>query len=533
MFFQYISKLLTVIQSFAAKLHNDQYFTLIVCHYIILLIFLLIIIFLIINIIKRKKIEVELIESKKNLQKNLNFLRLVINTIPDPIFCKNADGVYTEFNSEFEKCLGLTREEILNHTVYEINQGELGKIYHEADIALMKSKGTQVYESKVKYSDGKLHDVQFRKAAIVSENDEVDGLAGIMIDFTDLKKNEGKIKKLLRTSEAILEINQSILSLDNINDLFDLILEKALSIIKGADHGSILLLKDDGMLEIGASKGYDPVKAKNFNLQLEHSFHWLKTNGNIKDTVIIDDVSQLAATYVPDITEELHKWSIKSCISTPIIINQKLYGMLNIDSDCVNAFVQEDIQILQYMKSQIEVAINKHNLYKEIIYLSKYDKLTNLYNRNYFEEMFNKQFQDIIKSDENFSLVIFDLNKLKYVNDKFGHTAGDKYIKVFAKVLSDQFNSPDILARYGGDEFIGIFFNTTDEYLTKKFEEMIDYLKNNPLNFNGQDVICSFSYGIANFPKDSKVYDYLVIKADAKMYSYKKNQNFTLVRTTI
>jgi diguanylate cyclase (GGDEF)-like protein/PAS domain S-box-containing protein len=518
---------------FINEIHIDHHRGLIICHYIMLIMFFIIITLLVMNMSKRKKIEAELNESKKSLQNNLNFLRLVLDTVPDPIFCKNSDGVYIEFNSEFEKCLGLTREEILNHTAYDLNQGEYSKVYHEADIALMKTRGMQTYESKVKYSDGKLHDIHFRKATIISENNEVDGLVGIMIDFTDLKKNENKISRLLKINEAMLEINQSILGLDNINQLFDLILEKALSIIDEAEYGSILILKNDEMLEIGASKGYDPVKAKNFNLQLNHCFHWLKTNGNIKNTVIINDVSKLPGADMTDLTEELKQWSIKASISTPIIINQKLYGMLNIDSNRINAFVEEDAQILQYMKSQIEIAINKHNLYKETIYLSKYDKLTNLYNRSYFEEMFNKGFQNIINNNEEFNLVIFDLNKLKHVNDNYGHIAGDEYIKLFAKNLSNLFSSPDILARYGGDEFIGIFFNTNDEILTEKFEKLIDYLKNNPLNFNGQNVICSFSYGIANFPTDSIIYDHLVIAADVKMYNYKRQRNIRLASCAI
>lgn len=473
MFFKSINTITSSIRDFIIETFRNTSITLVILHYFIFLIFLLLIVFLIVlNISNRKKIINELNETKTNLQKKLNFLRVVFDTIPDPIFRKNADGVYTDCNSEFEKCLGLKREEILNHTVYDLNQGEYGEVYHKADIELMKAKGKQIYESKTKYSDGKLHDILFRRATIVSEEDEVEGLVDTMIDITDLKEKENRT------------------------------------------------------LEIAAFKGYDPLKVKNFKIPLEDSFYWMKTKGNIGSTVIINDTYTLGGANIVDVVEEMNTWEVKSCISTPIIIDEKLYGMINIDNNHIDAFTEEDAQIMQYMKSQVEIALSKHKLYEEIIYLSKYDKLTNLYNRTYFDEMFIKNFEDIINNNIEFNLVVFDLNNLKYVNDNYGHVVGDEYIKIFAKELSKQIDSSDILVRYGGDEFVGVFFNIDEEVLIKKFDKLIKYLNTNPIKFDDNSVIYSFSYGIANFTKDADSYNQLVRIADKRMYQYKKQGKY-------
>lgn len=482
----------------------------------------LIIFLLAINTLKQKKIENELRDINANLQKSLNFLRVVLDTLPDPIFCKDENGIYSECNSSFEKSLGLRKDEIIGHTVYEMNQGNYGKVYHDADIELMNTRGEQVYESKVKYSDGKLRDILFRKATIVSDKNEVEGLVGIMVDITELKKNEQKLNTTLKINEAMLEINQSIIGMNNIKELFELILEKALTIVEGAEYGSILILKEDNTLEIAASNGYDTVKVKNFKIPLEHSFYWIKTEGKIADTVIINDIYKLKGADIVDVAEEMRNWTIKSCISTPIIINKKLYGMLNIDSNRKDVFNEDDTQVMHYMKNQIQIAIDKHNLYEEIIHLSKYDKLTNLYNKSYFDEVLTKDLKNFSNNNIRFSLVVFDLNKLKYVNDNYGHLAGDEYIKVFAEELRKQTNSSDILARYGGDEFIGVLFNEDELLLTRKFEELNQYLKCTPFNFKGYNITCSFSYGISCYPNDSKSYTELVKIADSRMYAYKK-----------
>ena len=490
--------------------------------YLLLLIFLLIIIYLAISIQKRKKIQRKLTESELKLQHNFNFLRTLLDATTTPIFCKDAIGKYTECNAAFEEYIGLKRNAIINKTVYEIHQGELAHIYHKADLDLMNKKGKQIYETQVKYADETKHDVIFSKSTILSNNNDPIGIVGVMLDITERKKNENKINRLLKLKDALIEVNQSIIAAGNISTLFNLILQNSINVMEGAKYGSVLLLNENNFLTIAASMGYDNEKAENFKIPLDHSFHYLKTKGQIANTIIINDIDELYHDECIDLIKEKDEWEIKSAISTPIMINNKLYGFLNIDSNEKSTFNEDDIDIMNYMKRQIEGAICTHNLYNEIIYLSKYDKLTNIYNRRSFEEIFDKTLNKAQRYNESFLLVIFDLNNLKIVNDTFGHLYGDQYIKSFVNKLKDSIRESDILARYGGDEFIGVFFNTEIEVLSKKFEELNTDFFNNPILLEEKEVHYSYSYGIATFPSDAVSYSELVKIADEKMYKYKK-----------
>lgn len=458
----------------------------------------------------------------KNIEKkSSDLLRQILDTIPDPVFCKDADGIYIECNREFANVIGLRREDIIGRTVFEINQeDDQAKIYHKADVDLMKSKGTQIYETKFKYTDGSIQDVVFRKATLLSNNGGTLGLVGVMINITELKKNEKRIDKMLKVKEAFIEINQSMIDFSNINDFFNMILEKAISIIDGADHGSILKLKENSNLEIVAYKNYNLEKVRNFSLPLKQSFIWVATKGNLKNTVIIDDVCKLNCETI-DAVGRNNNWKIRSTITTPIIINEKLYGLLNIDSDKESAFLLEDLEIMEYIKVQVGIAISKHMLYEEKIYLSRYDKLTDLYNRRYFEELYSNLFRNIDKNEMPFNIVVFDINDLKFVNDNYGHITGDEYIKAFAHELKGMANSSDIVARYGGDEFIGVFFNTNTEELRHRIEDILKGLSVNPIN-RELSIFCSFSFGIAKFPEDDKDYNQLINIADKRMYDYKR-----------
>jgi diguanylate cyclase (GGDEF)-like protein len=167
-------------------------------------------------------------------------------------------------------------------------------------------------------------------------------------------------------------------------------------------------------------------------------------------------------------------------------------------------------------------------LYEETIYLSRYDKLTNIFNRRYFEEIFEVYFNKALRYSEEFQLVIFDLNGLKIVNDSYGHLAGDKYIETFANKLKNNVRTSDILARYGGDEFIAIYWGTNLKSLDIKLEELHQQLKNNPFSFEGNEIECSFSYGIASYPQEALSYNQLVKVADDRMYENKREIKSTI-----
>ena len=100
---------------------------------------------------------------------------------------------------------------------------------------------------------------------------------------------------------------------------------------------------------------------------------------------------------------------------------------------------------------------------------------------------------------------------------------GDEFIKSFVNKLKSSISESDILARYGGDEFIGVFSNTQLDSLSEKFEELNKYFIDNPIILEGNKVTYSYSYGIATFSSDAVSYSQLIKIADERMYIYKEN----------
>ncbi|WFD12162.1 diguanylate cyclase [Tepidibacter hydrothermalis] len=461
-------------------------------------------------------------KNKELIQENYKFLEMLIDNIPSPIFYKDKNGIYKYSNIAHVEYLGLKKEDIIGHSVYDIIQKEIADTHNDVDLDIIKNREKNIYKSKLKCKDGILHDVIFNKAPYINQKDEVEGIVGVIEDITERKNAEKRINKLSNIKDAILEISYSITETSDIKELFNLILEKVIESIQNAHIGSILILDDNEDFKIVAHKGYKQINAENFKLRLKDSFIWHKTSGKMDKTVIINDFDKMVSIKCPNILKNEDGFKVKSSISSPIIINGQLYGLIGIDSKYNYAFDEIDIELMEYMRNQIAIAIGKHTLYEETVYLSRYDKLTNVYNRRYFEKILDIYINKSIMDNEEFLLVLFDLNGLKLINDTYGHLAGDEIIRTFTSTLKKRIRSSDILARIGGDEFVGVFFETDLESLIKKFEDIIDYFKRYYIKFEENDILCSFSYGIAKFPYDGDKYNKLIKIADERMYEYKQ-----------
>jgi len=139
------------------------------------------------------------------------------------------------------------------------------------------------------------------------------------------------------------------------------------------------------------------------------------------------------------------------------------------------------------------------------------DDLTGLWNYRAFHKLYTKEIARARRHKYPLTLVFIDLNKFKVYNDEFGHIKGDKLLKRVSKVIIKQLREYDNVFRLGGDEFILLLPHTNKSEAREIMERINQKLKNNP----------SFSYGIAEFPSDSKSKTKLIERADKLMYKMK------------
>src|ERR1019366_5919589 len=148
------------------------------------------------EITERKRAEEALEDQARFLANLAQFLGSLMEAIPAPVFYKDVEGRYLGCNQAFEKNLGVSREQIIGKTVYEVAPRDLAEVYHQADEELLKRPGSQNYESSLLYADGTRHQVIFYKATYQDAEGEVSGLIGVILDITEHKRAEEQIQLL-------------------------------------------------------------------------------------------------------------------------------------------------------------------------------------------------------------------------------------------------------------------------------------------------------------------------------------------------
>ncbi|BAI80623.1 hypothetical protein DEFDS_1154 [Deferribacter desulfuricans SSM1] len=159
------------------------------------------------------------------------------------------------------------------------------------------------------------------------------------------------------------------------------------------------------------------------------------------------------------------------------------------------------------------------------------DNLTNLYNHSFFQKKLREYFTLAKKTNKIFNVAILDIDFFKKVNDTYGHLAGDKVLKDFAKILKENTRKTDIVARYGGEEF-GIIIPDCDKTCTEKVLEKIkDVVTNHIFEFEDYKIKITFSAGFTEYNDKYKSAKEMLANADIGLYMSKNSgrNRFTFV----
>ncbi len=159
---------------------------------------------------------------------------------------------------------------------------------------------------------------------------------------------------------------------------------------------------------------------------------------------------------------------------------------------------------------------------EQLIYLAERDSLSGLYNRHRFQEELGRMVAEAGRRNSQGALLFFDLDEFKYVNDTFGHRAGDSMLIRVAGEVSGLIRRNEIFARLGGDEFAVLMPDVTIQDAERLAERIIRAIAQIPFRFDGQNLRLTTSLGIAIYPLHGGNAEDLVTHADTAMYQAKE-----------
>ena len=158
---------------------------------------------------------------------------------------------------------------------------------------------------------------------------------------------------------------------------------------------------------------------------------------------------------------------------------------------------------------------------QRIYSMAYYDELTGLANRAHFHERLDDEVNLARLSGQQFAIIYIDLDDFKGVNDSYGHTCGDNYLKHFSQYLRDTIRQSDMPARLGGDEFCLLISDIDDvRFVEDKVQRCMEYSQQT-LQLGNHRIHPRLSIGVALFPENAQQPDELVKCADMAMYTIK------------
>lgn len=163
-----------------------------------------------------------------------------------------------------------------------------------------------------------------------------------------------------------------------------------------------------------------------------------------------------------------------------------------------------------------------HHARRRIVSISETDDLTSLPNMRSFSTVLEKECKRFARYGQPFSLLMIDADCLKDVNDRFGHEAGNRLIVTVADTIGERLRGSDILARYGGDEFVLMLPDTSCAQSHEIAERIRTAVENASFDRQGQRVSTTVSIGVANCPDDAVSSVDLLEKADSALYQSKR-----------
>src|SRR2546422_6276077 len=181
----------------------------------------------------------------------------------------------------------------------------------------------------------------------------------------------------------------------------------------------------------------------------------------------------------------------------PITYGEKLQGVLNVESQSEDAFTPQDVLVMKTLADLLATALHNALVFQQLQQQSITDGLTGIKTRRFFWEALNSEWKRASRSGRPFSVVLMDLDKFKEVNDSLGHLEGDLVLARVGRLLEQKCRQSNVVARYGGDEFIILMPETGVEQAQIPAERLRLWISTDPM-LNEHHI--SGSFGVGSFP---------------------------------
>jgi diguanylate cyclase (GGDEF)-like protein/PAS domain S-box-containing protein len=454
--------------------------------------------------------------------------RRLFETSPELILITDSRGILVRVSPSTLSILGYSPEEIAGRPAMDFIVPEDLDNTRRAMKSARSGNTTRDLETRCVHKSGKV--VPLVWSGVWSEPEQRHFFFGR--DMTEQKATEDRLIRLTRMFAALNATNEAIQRAKSRDQLFDLVCEAAVTggrftsmTIGIANSGSdfFLLVASAGPNASAILNRHYAVTAARPEGRGLMGIAYRTGRPSISNDYANDETTRHWHT-------DARGWGVKSAAAVPFLKRGSPMGVLLVHSTEQETFTPELVELLQRLASSVSFALEnfdradeKANSDRKIEYLASHDSLTNLPNREMFNQLLHFAIEAAERYRRQFAVLFIDLDRFKVINDSLGHEAGDALLVEIANRLRANLRSSDVVARLGGDEFVVILEHSAEGQSIEGVTHSLLTAVRRPLQLSGHECHTTASIGIARYPADGTDAQTLTKNADIAMYLAKED----------
>ena len=330
-------------------------------------------------------------------------------------------------------------------------------------------------------------------------------------DMTVIKQTEDRLQRYAHQLESLRQAGLEIAAELGLDSLVWMIAPRAIEMLNGAAMALYLHNAEKDVLELAISLGENQPTLEKAVRRGETLAGRVWESGK---PILLED-------YHTGRTANLDNKYWGKVAGAPIIWGMDFLGVLFVFSD--QAFYETDLKILELFTAHAAAAIRNARLHQQLSLLAITDSLTGIFNRRHFFEMAESEFQEAVRYNRPLSVLMFDLDLFKHINDKYGHSKGDDILRTVAQCCATTVRQTDILGRYGGEEFVAVLPQTGSKKAIALADRLRQVISSNPIPAEDGSLTVTASFGVSTFSAETKNLMQLLNRADAALYQAKQS----------